>query len=142
MVIFFRNIPGDTLHKELIAFIRPALKGGFFKAQGKITKINIVALKDKDINFTEYHALVTIEPDPAALRTIRKLHGQPFKGKRVVVREYVRRSWKNDRRLACNYIEDAPTKERRHNLTRRRNLEAVEEARPRFSSQKSFHRIY
>lgn len=141
MIVFLRNIPGDTLRSEIVDFIQPALKGGFFKASGEIKKIELLALRDKDINLVEYHALVHIEPDAAALRVIKKLHGQRFRDKRITVREYYVRSWKNDRRSAphqgVSYL-----KEKRKNSDRRRNLEVEEMVMPQYSSRKSFHRRF
>lgn len=140
MIVFLRNIPDDTLRSEIVAFVEPALNGGFFKAKGKIIKIEILGLRDKDINLVEYHALVYIEPDSAALRAIKKLHGQRFRNKRLTVRQYMLRDWKNDRRRMA---KDVPMqiKEKRKSHDRRRNLEIIEALRPQFFSSKRFHRI-
>jgi hypothetical protein len=139
MIIFIRNIPADTLRSEIIDFINPALKGGFFKSKGEIKNIEILTLKDKDINLLEHHALVHIEPDAAALRAIKKLHGQRFRGKRITVREFIVRNWRNNKRSESTDT-NTELKEKRKNPERRRNLEIVEEARLEYSSRKSFHR--
>ncbi|MGR8935622.1 MAG: hypothetical protein ACU837_14705 [Gammaproteobacteria bacterium] len=97
-------------------------------------------LKDKHINLVEYHALLYIEPDAVALRVIKKLHGQRFRNKRITVRQYFLRSWKNDRRLQNRSTQDCI--EKRTNIDRRRNLEVMEELAPQFSSHKSFHRTF
>jgi hypothetical protein len=141
MIVFLRNIPGDTLRSEIADFINPVIKGGLFSAKGEIKKIEILKLKDKDINLTEYHALVHIEPDAVALRVIRKLHGQRFRDRRITVRQYYARNWKNDRRTDSNET-DAALKEKRKNPTRRRNLEILEDAAIEYSSRKSFHRRF
>ena len=96
MIVFLRNLPEDTTRQDIIDFIMPAVKGGLFRAGGKVTGIDILANRDNNTRLMEYHGLVHISPDEAALRAIRKLHGRPLKGKRMAVREYVIRSWKND----------------------------------------------
>lgn len=141
MIVFLRNIPGDTFSSEIADFIQPVLKGGFFRAKGEIKKIEILALRDKDINLVEYHALVYIEPEAAALRVIKKLHGQRFRDKRITVRQYHVRSWKNDKRSAT-HKEAEQAGEKRTNSDRRRNLEIMDEVTPQYSSRKSFHRRF
>jgi hypothetical protein len=121
MIVFMRNIPDDTTRQEIIDFLMPTVKGGIFRAKGKITSIDILAIKDNNTSLTEYHGLAHIMPDQVGQRVIKKLHGQPFKGKRIALHEYIERSWKNDRR--------DPTKpsvpvagERRAGQVRRTNL--------------------
>jgi hypothetical protein len=98
MIVFLRNLPDDTTRQEIIDFVTPALKGGLFRARGLVTSLDILAIRDNSTRLMEYHGLVHVEPDEAGLRLIRKLHGRLFKGRRMTVREYVMRSWKNDRR--------------------------------------------
>jgi hypothetical protein len=141
MIVFFKNIPGDTLRGELTEFIKPALKGGFFSAKGEIKKIEFLKLRVADINLVEFHALVHIEPDAVALRVIKKLHGQRFRDKRITVRQYYTRSWQNDRRADSKAVS-AAIKEKRNTPTRRRNLEIIEDSSIEFSSRKSFHRRF
>ncbi|MGZ8095986.1 MAG: RNA recognition motif domain-containing protein [Methylosarcina sp.] len=139
MIIFIRNIPKDTLRSEIIEFIRPALKGGFFNKQGRIRDIEILTLKNKDINLIEYHALVTVEPESSGIRVIKKLHGQRFKEKHTAVRQYFTRRWQNDKRMQDFHVT-AGFKEKRHNATRRRNMEIVLDNFIDYSSQKTFSR--
>lgn len=141
MIIFIRNIPGDTLRNEIIDFVQPAIKGGLFKTKGEIKKVEILALKDKNINLTEYHALVHIEPEAVALRAIKKLHGQRFRNKFVIVRQYFFRNPKNDKRRGSKAVP-ADIKEKRKNPDRRRDLEIIENAIPEYSSRKTFHRRF
>ncbi|MDD5033658.1 MAG: RNA-binding protein [Methylococcaceae bacterium] len=128
MLLFIANIPGDTLHKELIEFIGPVLKGGLFQARGEIKYIKILAIKDHDNDSVEYHAVTSILPDSVALRVIKKLNGKVFRGKRIVIREFNLRINKGD--MIPNYHR------------RRGNLEVVELKGPVYTSQKSFNRIY
>jgi hypothetical protein len=121
MIVFLRNVPEDASRRDIVDFISPALEGGFFKARGEILSVGVLVVKDKGLNLTEYHAIVSIRPDAVALRVIKKLHGQPFKGRRIALREYVVRNWRNDRRQ----IKAKPGEvaaERRMTPTRRRNL--------------------
>jgi len=120
MIVFLRNIPADTSRRDIVDFVSPALQGGLFRARGEIQSVSVLLIKDKAVNLMEYHAIVNIKPDAVALRAIKKLHGGVFKGKRIVVREYVVRSWKNDRRIVPGTVE--PPLERRSTPTRRRSL--------------------
>jgi hypothetical protein len=98
MILFLRNIPDDTSRQDIIDFVMPAVRGGLFRARGKITSIDVLAIKDPATGLPEYHGLVHVMPDAVGLRAIRRLHGQSLKGRRIAVREYVARSWRNDRR--------------------------------------------
>jgi len=121
MIVFFRNIPEDTCRRDIAEFLGPALAGGFFKAKGEIVSIGLLLARDKALNLAEYHAIVNIQPDAVALRVIKKLHGQPFRGKRIALREYVVRDWRNDRRSIPSKAGEV-AQERRMTPTRRRNL--------------------
>jgi hypothetical protein len=120
MIVFMRNIPDDTNRRDIVAFIEPALQGGFFKAKGEILSVSVLLIKDKGVKLMEYHAIVNITPDAVAARVIKSLHGRVFKGKRIALREYVVRSWKNDRRNTAK--PGTVADERRQTPTRRRNL--------------------
>lgn len=119
MIVFLRNIPNDTTRKEVANFLMSALKGGFFRATGKIISIDFLAIQDNETQLTEYHCLVSILPDSAARRVIKKLHGQPLRNRRIAVREYVMRSWQNDRRSAARHAGQTPD-DRRIGPSRRR----------------------
>ena len=125
MRVFVRNIPKNTLSKELVHFFNPALKGHLFNESGKVTDVQILALRDRNTKLVEYHAVVTIQPDKAAVRAIKKLHGKHFKNQRIAVREFVFRKEPKD-----------------VNMDRRRNMELIEHYVPQYSSTKGFHRLY
>lgn len=125
MIVFLRNIPSDTSRQEIIAFVMPVVKGGLFRAKGKITSIDILAIKDNANGLVEYHGLVHITPDEVGLRVIKKLHGQPFKGKRMALHEYVVRSWKNDRRDPTRLKPPGIIVDRRKGPQRRSNLKIL-----------------
>lgn len=143
MIVFIKNIPSDTVRSQIVDFVKPAVKRGLFRKSGAITDVTFLKLRDKRINLMEYHALVSIEPETAALRAIKKLHGQTLNGKRMTVRQYHKRSWHNDKRTPGKQSEMQHTPERRKPADRRRRLEVVEdEFAPQYSSDQVFHRIY
>lgn len=128
------------MRNDIYEFVAPALKGGLFSKEGIIKDIEIITLKNKDINLKEYHALVSIEPESSALRVIKKLHGQRFKDKRITVRQYFTRRWQNDKRTENQQLNNEGFKEKRNNATRRRNMEVIQEKSIGYSSSKTFHR--
>jgi hypothetical protein len=140
MIIFIRNIPEDTLRQEIIAFLKPALKGGLFSVDGEIRNIKYLKITDKNTSLAEYHALVQVEPDAAALRVIKKLHGKKFRGRHTVVRQYHVRRWQNDKRLSSSKEVSPELKERRTNPTRRRNTEITEVNTMEFRGYREFNR--
>lgn len=139
MIIFLGRIPANTRKHEITDHITPALKGGLFQKSGRIENIKILVLKDKNTNTLEYHGLVTIDPDAAAKRVIKKLNRKVFKGKHIAVREYHLRSWHNDPRLNMHeYNEELINK--RNGDRRRSRIEEDEDISGNFSSNEVFHR--
>jgi hypothetical protein len=74
-------------------FINPVIRGG------KIVNISLIVQQDSQMHHTEYHGLVTIVPDTAAVQAIKKLHRKCINGKFVSVSEYHYRFRNNDPRL-------------------------------------------
>lgn len=140
MNIFLRRIPAQTKRKDIINFIQPAMKVGFFYRKGHIKRIEILVLRDTVINQLEYHGIVTIEPDLVAEKVIKKLNRKKFLGKYIAVREYRRRDWHNDRRL--NGKMAAIVQRDRRELDRRRGsrVEIVEDVSDMFSGREGFNR--
>jgi hypothetical protein len=129
MIVLFKNIPESTYHNDISNFIQPVIKGGLFRTRGYINSIEIIALQEINTVSLEFQALANIEPDTVADRVIKNLHGLNFRGRRIVVRQYILRSWKNDKRSEENN-QSSPLKERRTNLSRRRNLKTYKIALP------------
>ena len=128
MIIFIRKIPTNTKLSEIIAFVEPAVKGGLFRKGGVIKGAKILALRDVRLKTVEFHGLVNVEPEKEALRVIKKLKGQRFKGKFVVIRQYHQRNWHNDKRQSQLGIDDAHSMERRITDRRRgKYLEIIED---------------
>jgi len=144
MVVFFRNIPDHTTHNHLIEFIEPVIKVPWFRAKGTIGRIKLIELQDANAKTSEFHGLVTIEPDKVARKVIKKLNRKRFLGKHILVREYQSRCWHNDLRINHN-----PKKLkfdcRRGSDRRRGGLNVVEvgdQSKTSFSGDKAFHRHY
>lgn len=142
MVILLSKIPADSQKEDIANFIRPALRGPLYIKMGHIKAINLLALKDKQINDVEYYGLVRIEPDEVALKVIKKLNRKVFKGKRIAVREYVcKRIWQNDRRdnRAVCLLN---SKDRRRFDRRRESLEIIESDLGELSLKSSYPREF
>jgi hypothetical protein len=99
MIIILLNISASTENQDIEDFIRPAIKGGLLRKSGHIEKISILALKDTRTYRIDYHGLITITPDPVAIRAIKKLNKKLINGRRVLVREFRIRLWHNDPRI-------------------------------------------
>jgi hypothetical protein len=125
MILFFKDIPNNTIDKEIATFVQPVIKGGLLGSRSKITRIDVIALKEMKSNLVEFHALVSIEPEKSALKVIKTLNGQPFKGQAITVRKYYIRNRGNDKRSTTN-APSAQFPEKRVNPQRRRKLEFVD----------------
>ncbi len=143
MYVFFRNIPAHTTNSDLIEFIEPVLKRGWFRKKGIIEKVRIIHQKDHGVSSSEFHGLVTIQPDDVAEKVIKRLNRKRFLGKHIAVREYHRRVWHNDPRIKHN-LHDPEILNRRENDRRRKNLEVVNDTNMAhiFSGDKTFHKQY
>ena len=139
MIIFLRKIPANTKYGDLVDFVTPALKGGLFRKAGRIVKVEILALHDTRLNVHEFHGLVTIEPDSAAVRAIKILKGHRFKDKLIIVRQYVHRSWHNDPRQNHKRF-DIDVEKRKTDRRRGKYLETIKDISGQFSSAGDFAR--
>ncbi len=132
MLVFFKNIPDNANHVEIKSLIAPAIKGGLLKKQGSLNRLDILVFKEKNTKITEYHALASIEPENAAIRVIKTLHGTFIKGNRIIVKEFQVRNPKNDRRKDTHKNVVSPFQEKRNYSDRRRDLETYKIAKPHF----------
>lgn len=143
MQVFFRNIPQETRRSDLINVIEPVLKRIWFRRNGVIVKVRIIHQQNDGSNHSEFHGLVTIEPDAVAEKVIKRLNRKMFLGRHIAVREYHHRVWHNDPRIKHN--SDAPEiLNRREGDRRRKNLKVINdiEIANNFSGDKTFHRQY
>ena len=127
MQIILRNTLSNTSFNDISSFIRSSYDKGFLsflRPTGQIKEISIVSQKANSDNKLAYHSLVKLEPDIVAERTITLLNKTRFKGRRILLREFINRSWHNDRRKQAlsgfDCEMDRRRTERRHN-----NLETV-----------------
>jgi len=137
MLIFIRNIPELTLTKDLVEFVTPALKGVLPLSSGKVVKAEILVLLDKHTKLMEYHGLVSVDSEKAGRKAIKKLNGARLNGKMVIVREYVTRSWHNDRRLNHANVADGMGKGmRRCDRRRGKDIEVIQDISDMFTADK------
>ena len=139
MHIILVRIPPDTTPYDIAHFLDNALKGSLFARKGIIEKIEIQILQDNRTNTMEYHGLVTIEPDTAAQRVIKKLNRKAFNGKHIAVREYHIRTWHNDPRLIPKPL-NFKFPDHRNKDRRRSHLQVLTHDSVRFTESKTFHR--
>lgn len=141
MIIFLRGIPASTKLSELLEFVGPAIKGGLFRKSGRVVNVKILELQDRRYKALEFHGLITVEPDAVAARAIKRLKGQRFKGKLVVVRQYFQRDWHNDPRQNHNITVTQHLSDRRRGCRRRgKDLELMKDISESFSSTGDFVR--
>ena len=141
MRLILVRIPADTNKQDIKRFFEPLLKRRFFFKKKSIENIEILKLHDSSTNSSEYHALVTIEPDSFAKRAILKLNRKPINGKHIAVREYHNRYWHNDLRQQNNTLN--PNMPNRRIMDRRRkNLRVLESDDIRITGHKNFHRTF
>ncbi|RLA21783.1 MAG: hypothetical protein DRQ62_09015 [Gammaproteobacteria bacterium] len=139
MLVFFRNIPAQTKRSDLIEHVESAIKAPWFRKKGSIESVKVIHLKDHHAKASEYHCVMTIEPEVAARRVIKRLNKSVFLGRHIIVREYQRRIWQNDPRI--NYkLDDLEIINKRMADRRRKNLEVVKDVSTEFSGNKAFHR--
>jgi len=141
MILFIRGVPESTKISELRDFVSPALVNRMRLVNGKVLKSEVLILQDKKTKLVEFHGLVTVDSEKAGHLAIKKLNGDLFKGRRVVVREYVQRSWKNDRRENHAEKVDPPLKiSGRRRGDRRRDMEVIQNISHMFTARKNASR--
>lgn len=126
MLVFIRSLPESATIAELSQLLDKALHRslfGLFRNRGSYDKLQILEITDRDRQSVEYHGLVEIEPAEAALGAIDRLNNLRFKGKRLEVRRYFRRSPYLDRRGQMPGREEVIFMERRAHDRRRPHLQ-------------------
>lgn len=136
MIIFIRGISERTKKSDLAAFVSTTLTNRLRLISGKVIKSEVLILQDKRTKLLEFHGLVHVDSVRAGQYAITKLNGTLFQGKRVVVREYIERSWKNDRRENHAAIVDPIGKGNRRG-DRRRQMEVMKSISHMFTSRKN-----
>jgi len=78
VIIFLRDIPENTRHSDIIAFVEPALKKRWFQKKAEIVGLKVRQLKGPCAEDSEFHGVVTIEPDKAGSKAIQMLNRKKF----------------------------------------------------------------
>lgn len=135
LIIFVQHISKHTFPSQLHDFINPELTGLLPFRSGRVLKAEILALRDKRTLRVEYHGLVYVDSEAAGQVAIRRLNKKSLNNKVVSVREYVQRSWQNDRRQEHAKVVDlnGGRKDRR----RGNNLETIKDISSLLSSNMS-----
>ena len=92
MKLIVPRITDSTRPTDLRAFANQVLEKIFrlpFSAPPRIVGCRVILVTDP-AGVTQRHGLITVTPDDAGLRIIRKLNGTYLKGKRVGVKRYER----------------------------------------------------
>jgi len=117
MLLLIMNIPGQVGKRELADFINSAHRGllRWLPLPNKPTlkRCEIVRIDDRSSGTVEYHGLVSIHPLEASHRTMERLNGMHFLGRRVVVKPYCKRVHYKDRRRSHADLDQLPQERRR-----------------------------
>jgi hypothetical protein len=90
MKLIIPRITDSTTRKDLRDFIELVLERLFrfpFSARPRIVSCRILSITDR-VGMIQHHGMLSVTPDDAALRIIKKLNGKYLKGKRVGVKQY------------------------------------------------------
>jgi len=141
VIIILEKISPKTNIHDIRDFIMPVLKGHIFQKSGRIGYIKIEILKDRAKGQLDYYALVLVNSDLAAQRIIKRRNMRLLVGRRVKVRQFFVRSWRNDPRNKGEQEIEGMVDMRKGE----RRVNALEEVRVRaqqieFTSDKVFNR--
>lgn len=104
MEVFIGNLADNVSVTDLTAF---------FKAFANKARIRIVEKRQEDGSRIRY-GIANFDTDKLALKAIKKLNQKELRGRAVVLREYIHRSYSNERR-ALNWRDkpwDGPERRR------------------------------
>jgi hypothetical protein len=124
MMIILKKIPANTSNYHIETFIAPVLKGGLFRASGRIENISFWIYQILQSNTFEYYALVDIEPDTVGQRVINQLNKKQLNGKYIAIQEYRARHWSNDKRVFKSVVDRGKNNKRK--AERRRKIVKIE----------------
>jgi len=139
LIIILERISAKTDIQDIQDFIAPALKGGIFQKSGRLGYIKIEILKDNINGMHEYYALVLVNLDLVAQR-IKKKNMHLLGERRVKVRQYYVRSWRNDPRNKDDQKNEAIVDMRQDDRRKSALEKIVKEQGVKFSSDKVFNR--
>jgi len=97
MILILKRIDRETRVADIEDFLAPALKGGFLRKSGRLDSVAIQKHSQAGGVYSEYHAIVRIEPERVAKRVIKRLNRKRLIGKPINIAEFHFRSYTNDR---------------------------------------------
>ena len=102
VALFLRDLPPDTSRKDLLAFVRDALRAAGVRGMPLISlcsNCQIMRITDPAAGTVEYHGLIEIQPARIVIQAIEVLNGRELKGRPIEVRRYRHRSTWGEHRL-------------------------------------------
>jgi hypothetical protein len=125
MKIFLRQIPANASKADLWSAVQRAIAPRWYfplRRTGAIHGCHVLKIVDRTNNRLEFHGIVDVEPEHAALSAILKLNGRKLLGKVVEAREWRERSVDRDRRQRMTQPSRLAFPERRRRERRRSDL--------------------
>ncbi len=99
MLIMLKNLPKDTYKHDMEKLITPCVKGRFWQKSGALRSIRLFKLADTKNTVSEYLCIGEVIPGDVGKRVVKQLNGNEALGVRLLAKEYIVRSWRNDPRL-------------------------------------------
>ncbi len=125
MKIFLRRIPANTSKADLWSTVQRAIAPRWYfplRRKGVIQGCHVLKIADRRSNRLEFHGLVDVEPEHAAVAAILKLNGRRLLGRVVEARPWQERSIERDRRQRPTEPSQLAFPERRRRERRRSDL--------------------
>ncbi|MGD2081489.1 MAG: hypothetical protein PVF91_00890 [Chromatiales bacterium] len=146
MWIFVGGLPGASTRAELKQFVLQSAGGRFrlpfLSKRPVVHKVDILEVSDRETGRSELHGLLRVEPEKAGQDLIKRLRMRRFKGVRLDVHRYVRRSWTRDRRALNGHVGAMVDidSDRRSSDRRRYRLLVGRRSAPRVAPMEQFRR--
>lgn len=109
---------------DLWDFISDRLTGCVQLLNGSIIKSEMILIEDENTKALDFYGIVYIDSQCAGEYAILKLNGTHFKGKRIIIREYLERFHK-DRRSSPDTINLSSQENRQDDRRRMRVLKTI-----------------
>jgi hypothetical protein len=125
MKIFLRQISAKATNADLRAVVERTIAPRWYlprRRTGVIQSCNVLKIEDPGLKTVEFHGIVDVRPENAALSAVLKLNGRRLLGTLVEAREWHERSVERDRRKHESAQPHPIFQERRHRERRRSDL--------------------
>jgi hypothetical protein len=126
MKIFLRRIPAGSSKADLWSAVQRAIAPRWYfplRRTGVIQGCQILKIEDRTQKRTEFHGIVEVQPEHAAVSAMLKLNGCRLLGQVVEAREWRERSADRDRRKQGTDASALAFPERRRQERRRSDLQ-------------------